>query len=271
MYFQEKIRLIQREANSLLCIGLDPDEEKIPVQFRDYDDPIFEFNRTVINATSDLVCGYKLNLAFFEVHGSHGWETLQKTLQIIPRDLIRIADGKRNDIGNSAEKYAAALLDEMDFDAVTVNPYMGTDSVAPFLKNPEKGAFILALTSNPGAGDFQKLRVGDEYLYEKIIDKAQEWNTNRNVGIVVGATQATELASIRKRVPDMPILLPGVGAQGGDLERSIRYGCSAEKDLLLVTVGRSVIYAGSDTDTFKERVRTEAEMLRTSIEEYRHA
>jgi orotidine-5'-phosphate decarboxylase len=265
MNLTEHIRAIQKASDSLLCIGLDPDLDKIPSFLKESDDPVFEFNRQIINATMDLVCGYKLNLAFYEVHGARGWESLNKTLQIIPRDLIRIADGKRNDIGNSAARYAQALLHEMDFDAVTVNPYMGADSIEPFLEKPEKGAFILALTSNPGAEDFQKLRVGDAYLYEKVIEKANEWNEHKNVGIVVGATQADELASIRRRVPDMPILLPGVGAQGGDLQSSVKYGCTADGDMLIINVGRSILYAGRQKKDFIEKVRQAAQNVNEEI------
>ncbi len=269
MNFQDRISEIQQSTRSLLCIGLDTDESKIPESLRSLDHPLVEFNKRIIDATADLVCAYKLNLAFYEVYGLKGWEALIETLAHIPSGLIRIADGKRNDIGNSADRYARALLEEMDFDAVTVNPYMGADTVEPFLKNPAKGAFVLALTSNPGSKDFQKLRVGSKYLYEKVVSKAKAWNTRRNVGLVVGATKPRELAGIRKTVPHMPILLPGVGAQGGDLKAAIRNGCTANGDGLLVNVGRSILYAGGDAGDFSPAIRREAENVVTNIQRYR--
>ncbi len=249
MTFKERLRQVQQERNSLLCIGLDPVIDKIPPQLQKTGEPIVAFNKHIIESTSDIVCAYKFNLAFYETHGPAGIEALEESLELAPPDVLLIGDGKRNDIGNSAERYADMLFEGLEFDAVTVNPYMGTDSVEPFIKYPDKGAFILALTSNPGAQDFQKLKVGNYYLYEKVVQRAKKWNTRDNVGLVVGATHPRELAAIRKRAPEMPILLPGVGAQGGDLKKSVEYGCSKKKDLLLINVGRSVIYANKVRDT----------------------
>jgi len=262
MNFSEKVREVQQRTNSLLCIGLDPVLEKIPSHLQKTGDPIVEFNKFIIETTSDIVCAYKFNLAFYEAQGVSGIEALEESLESVPNEILTIGDGKRNDIGNSAERYAETLFYGFEFDAVTVNPYMGTDSVEPFIRDPEKGAFILALTSNPGARDFQKLKVGDNYLYEKVIQRAKKWNTNNNIGFVVGATQPRELASIRKRVHDMPILLPGVGAQGGDLKKSVESGCSKKRDMLLVNVGRSIIYAQNVRDTALE--------IHTMINTYRN-
>ncbi len=252
MTFTERLRQIQQTCNSLLCIGLDPVLDKIPSHLQKTGDPIVEFNKHIIESTSDMVCAYKFNLAFYEAQGISGIEALEDSLELVPDGIITIGDGKRNDIGNSAERYAETLFDGFEFDAVTVNPYMGTDSVEPFIQYPEKGAFILALTSNPGAKDFQKLKVGDRYLYERVVQRAKKWNTSKNIGLVVGATQARELAGIRKLAPDMPILLPGIGAQGGDLKNSVEHGCTKNKDLLLINVGRSIIYANNVRDTAVE-------------------
>jgi len=252
MTFTERLRKIQQTCNSLLCIGLDPVLDKIPSHLQKTGDPVVEFNKHIIESTSDIVCAYKFNLAFYEVMGPAGIEALEDSLDLVPQEILTIGDGKRNDIGNSAERYAEMLFEGFEFDAVTVNPYMGTDSVEPFIKYPGKGAFILALTSNPGAKDFQKLKIGDRYLYEKVVQRAKKWNTGNNIGLVVGATQSRELAGIRKLASDMPILLPGIGAQGGDLKKSIENGCTRKKDLLLINVGRSIIYANNVRDSALE-------------------
>lgn len=252
MTFAERVRHIQREKNSLLCIGLDPVIDKIPPHLQKTGEPIVAFNKHIIEATADLVCAYKFNLAFYEIHGPAGIEALEESIELVPPEILTIGDGKRNDIGNSAERYAEMLFGGLDFDAATVNPYMGTDAVEPFIRDPDKGAFILALTSNPGAKDFQKLKTGNHYLYEKVVLQAKKWNEHDNVGLVVGATQPRELANIRKRVPAMPILLPGIGVQGGDLKKSIENGCTKEGDSLLINVGRSIIYSDSVRDSALE-------------------
>jgi orotidine-5'-phosphate decarboxylase len=252
MTFTEKVRNIQNTKNSLLCIGLDPVLGKIPPHIQKTGDPIVEFNKYIIDSTLDLVCAYKFNLAFYEAFGPTGIEALEDSIELVPPGILTIGDGKRSDIGNSSERYAEMLFDSMEFDAVTVNPYMGTDSVEPFLSYPEKGVFVLALTSNPGAKDFQKLKVGKQYVYEKVVQRAKIWNTQHNVGLVVGATQPRELARIRKLAPGMPILLPGIGAQGGDLKKSVEHGCSKHRDLLLINIGRSIIYANNVRDAALE-------------------
>jgi orotidine-5'-phosphate decarboxylase len=251
MSFIQKLREIQINQKSLLCIGLDVDAEKIPV---------LEFNRQIIEATHDLVCAYKPNLAFYEAMGELGLNTLRGTLKLIPKSIITIGDGKRGDIGNTAERYTRSLFDDFGFDSVTVNPYMGFDSVEPFLKNPDKGVFILALTSNPGSKDFQRLKIGAKPLYEKVVQAAKKWNAKKNIGLVVGATHPKELQRIRKMVPDMPILIPGIGKQGGDLKSAVRFGSDKNGQLAIINASRSIIYASSGRD-FAEAARAEARRM----------
>jgi orotidine-5'-phosphate decarboxylase len=270
MNFSERLREIQTDRDSLLCIGLDVDPDKIPAHLQSLANPVLEFNRQIVDATQDLVCAYKPNLAFYEAMGECGTIALQETVKLIPKSILTIGDGKRGDIGNSAERYARSLFNDFGFDAVTVNPYMGFDSVEPFMKNPEKGAFILALTSNPGSKDFQRLKVNARPLYEKIVQAAKRWNSNRNLGLVVGATHSRELQSIRKTVPEMPILIPGIGKQGGDLKSAIRYGCNKNGLLAIINASRSIIYASSGKD-FAEAARAEAIALRSKIQEYQEA
>ncbi len=263
-YFNEKLRLVQQQTQSLLCIGLDTDPQKLPQHFQRNARAVLDFNRAIIDATADLVCAYKPNLAFYEALGEEGWMVLKKTVEYIPSSVLSIGDGKRGDIGNTSERYASALFNDCRFDAVTVNPYMGTDSVEQFLQNPEKGVFLLALTSNAGSKDFQRLKVGRMPLYLKVVKKAVEWNKNNNIGIVVGATQATELKKVRAIAKELPILIPGIGAQGGDLKRSVLYGCSKKKDLAIINVSRSVLYASSGRD-FQEAARQAAQSVRDQI------
>jgi orotidine-5'-phosphate decarboxylase len=266
MSFTQKLREVQRQKKSLLCIGLDVDTDKVPQHLQSSANPILEFNRQIIEATSDLVCAYKPNLAFYEAMGERGLATLRETLKLIPKSVLTIGDGKRGDIGNTAEQYAKSLFGDFGFDSVTVNPYMGFDSVEPFLKNPEKGVFLLALTSNPGSKDFQRLKINGKPLYEKVVRTAKKWNINQNIGLVVGATHPRELKSIRKIVPEMPILIPGIGKQGGDLKSAIRDGCDKNGQLAIINASRCIIYASSGKD-FAEAARTEAKRM---LEEMRN-
>ena len=268
MNFTERLRTTQESRQSLLCIGLDPDPQKIPTGLHQHANPVAEFNRRIIEATGDLVCAYKLNLAFYEAMGDRGWQTLRETLTWVPKTVITIADGKRGDIGNSSEMYARSILDDFHFDASTVHPYMGWDSVRPFVRNAEQGAFVLALTSNPGAKDFQYLRVRGTPLYEHVVRRVKKWNTAGNLGLVVGATRPAQLKAIRKLAPALPILIPGIGAQGGDLRKSVRYGCDASGFLALLTAARSVLYASAGDD-FAAAARTAAIALRDEINTYR--
>jgi orotidine-5'-phosphate decarboxylase len=264
MNFYHRLRSLQTKTNSLLCVGLDPDLPKIPSSLRSKPYPLYEFNRRIIEATSDLVCAFKLNLAFYEGLGIKGMRMLEKTLSVIPSDNLTIGDGKRGDIGNTSLLYARALFADLGFDAATVNPYMGYDSVEPFLSNPARGAFILALTSNEGSRDFQYLKTRNRPLYHHVVSSAKSWNRKRNCGLVVGATRPAELRAIRKEAPDMPILIPGVGAQGGDLLSAVRFGCTSRGDLAIINVGRSVLYASGGKD-FADAARAIASQLRDAI------
>lgn len=268
MTFLQKLRHIQRKNNSLLCIGLDTDVTKVPESLYAYSDPQYEFNRRIIDATKDLVCAYKLNIAFYESAGEHGWYTVHQTLARIPEEIVTIGDAKRGDIANSAEKQAHLLCGDWEFAATTVNPLMGKDSVEPFYRRRDQCAFILTLTSNPGAKDFQYLKVKGKPLYEEIVRKAKEWNTKKNIGLVVGATRPAELKRVRALAADMPILIPGVGAQKGDLEAAVRYGCDKNGELAIMNVGRSIVYA-SHNDDFASRARETAMKYRDMINGYR--
>jgi orotidine-5'-phosphate decarboxylase len=260
MTFTQRLHEIQSKQNSLLCIGLDVDLEKIPEHLKSSTNPVLEFNSQIIEATKDLVCAYKPNLAFYEAMGERGLTALRETLKLIPKSVLTIGDGKRGDIGNTSERYAKSLFDDFGFDSITVNPYMGFDSVEPFLKNPEKGVFLLVLTSNPGSKDFQRLKINGKPLYEKVVRTAKKWNKNKNIGLVVGATHSRELKSIRMIVPDMPLLIPGIGKQGGDLRSAIRDGCDRTGQLAIINASRSIIYASSGKD-FADAARTEAKKI----------
>ncbi|MDX1902729.1 MAG: orotidine-5'-phosphate decarboxylase [Thermonemataceae bacterium] len=237
---------------SYLCVGLDTDISKIPKHLLSEKDPIFEFNKQIIDATLDFAIAYKPNIAFYEAQGTKGWESLQKTIAYLPKDVFKIADAKRGDIGNTSEMYAKAFFEEMTFDAVTIAPYMGADSIKPFLHYKNKWAIVLALTSNPSSADFemQKLENG-RYLYEEVLHTTQQWSDEQNMMYVVGATQAQHLEHIRKIIPKHFILVPGVGAQGGDLLEVAQFGMN-EKIGLLVNSSREILYASSGKDFGKQ-------------------
>lgn len=243
-----------KRKKSFLCIGLDTDLRKIPLHLRNTPDPIFEFNKQIIDATHDLCVAYKPNIAFYESIGSVGWESLEKTIDYLKgfKEIFTIADAKRGDIGNTSGMYAQAFLDLMDFDSITVAPYMGEDSVTPFLEYPGKWVILLALTSNKGANDFQ---FGHE-LYKMVLTKSQQWGNEDNMMYVVGATQASMLAAIRKIVPNHFLLVPGIGAQGGSLQEVVKYGMNNQCGLL-INSSRGIIYASDKTD-FAEKARAEA-------------
>jgi len=264
MTFFEKLLEITRKKDSLLCIGLDTDIEKIPEKLLKEDDPVFSFNKLIIDETCDLVCAYKINTAFYEVNGEKGWISLNKTSKYISEDVIKIADVKRGDIGNTAKKYASAFLSKLEFDAVTVNPYLGYDSIIPFIEYRDKGVFILCLTSNAGAQDFQKLKVDGKYLYQVVAEKVLSFNKYRNCGLVVGATFPEELRNIREIAPDMPFLIPGIGAQGGDLEKTVKFGTDSNGEMAIINSSRGIIYKSSGED-FARAARNAAEELRREI------
>ena len=250
-----------KNKSSYLCIGLDTDIEKIPPHLLKFEDPIFEFNKQIIEATKEYAVAYKPNLAFYEAHGVSGWTSLQKTLEIIPKDIFTIADAKRGDIGNTSSLYARAFFQQLNFDSITVAPYMGEDSVKPFLQFKDKWVILLAHTSNPGSADFQLLesKVTGRKLYEEVILKSQQWGSPDQLMYVVGATRADKIGEIRQLAPDHFFLVPGVGAQGGDLSEVSRYGMNKQCGLL-VNAARSIIYASSGED-FAEAAAKEAKAL----------
>jgi orotidine-5'-phosphate decarboxylase len=266
--FTDRLRAIQISQNSLLCIGLDTDITKLPPHFPRTADGVLSFNKQIIDATHDLACAYKLNLAFFEALGEHGWSVLNATRQYLPSAVIAIADGKRGDIGNSSDLYARSIFDELHFDATTVHAYMGRDSIEPFSRTPEHGVFVLALTSNPGARDLQYLKINGKPLYEKVVTRVKRWNTHANLGLVAGATRPAQLKRIRSLAPSLPILIPGVGAQGGDLKRAVQYGCDAHGLLAIINAGRNIIYASSGTDC-GDAARAAAVSMRDQINHWR--
>jgi len=270
MDWREKLTNVTSENNSLLCVGLDTDGGKIPrFLLRESQNPLFDFNKKIIDATKDLVCAYKLNMAFYEVAGIKGIEALEKTIQYIPHNIFIILDGKRNDIGNTAQKYAQSLFDTLKADAVTINPYLGKDGVSPFLEYQQKCSFILCRTSNPSAGDFQDLVVSSTPLYQIVARKIREWDTNKNCGAVVGATYPEELKTVRSLLgDDIPILIPGVGKQGGDVEKTVRNGTNANGEMALINSSREIIFAG-DKEDFAELARKKAESVRTTVNNYR--
>jgi orotidine-5'-phosphate decarboxylase len=264
MSFSSALRSIQQQQNSLLCVGLDTDLQKIPRFLLDRPDPVAAFNRRIIDATKDLVCAYKLNLAFYETLGDQAWDTLRQTLTHIPAEIVSIGDAKRGDIGNTAEMYAKTLFGTYSFSACTVSPYRGEDSVRPFANDPDRGVFVLTVTSNAGARDFQYLRVRGKPLYEHVIAKVKKWNSHDNFGLVVGATHPRELKRIRALAPDLPLLIPGIGAQGGDLTSAVRYGCDRHGEMAVINASRSILYASSGED-FADAARTAALNLKEEI------
>jgi orotidine-5'-phosphate decarboxylase len=254
-----------RQKSSFLCIGLDTDIRKIPGHLHRDKDPVFEFNRQIIDATADLCVAYKPNVAFYESMGATGWETLHKTAEYIPGDILKIADAKRGDIGNTSDMYARTFFDQMAFDAVTVAPYMGSDSVLPFLRYEGKWVILLALTSNQGAQDFQNKMIADSGrpLYEEVMATSATWAGDDRMMYVVGATRADHLEHIRTIVPEHFLLVPGIGVQGGDLQAVARKGFNKDCGLL-VNASRSILYAEKGRD-FAAGARRAALALRESM------
>ena len=257
-----------RKKRSFLCIGLDTDIKKIPAFLLEHEDPIFEFNKAIIDATAEYCVAYKPNLAFYESLGSAGIRSLEKTIDYIPDDIFTIADAKRGDIGNTSSLYARTFFDHMDFDSVTVAPYMGEDSVSPFLDYKGKWVILLALTSNKGSSDFQDLSIagGEHKLFEQVLIRSQLWGTEENLMYVVGATKAEKLSRVREIIPEHFLLVPGVGAQGGSLKEVAKYGMNSDCGLL-VNSSRGIIYASLEED-FADRAREEAKMLQEEMASY---
>jgi orotidine-5'-phosphate decarboxylase len=267
--FYTKLAKAHEENNSLLCIGLDPDPKHMPIP------DIAEFNRLIIEATSDLVCCYKPNLAFYEALGMQGLKALEKTLEFIPSFIPIIGDAKRGDVASTSRAYADAMFKQWGFDATTVNPYLGRDGIDPFIDYSDKGILVLCRTSNPGASEFQDLQVSyqDGYipLYEKVALSAKDWNRNGNIGLVVGATYPEELSKIRSICEDMFILAPGVGSQGGDLESTIQLGIKKDGLGIAINVSRSLLYASNNSSGFQAASRAVATELRDRINKARQS
>ncbi|UII21213.1 orotidine-5'-phosphate decarboxylase [Fulvivirga ligni] len=263
----ELISQIQQKQ-SYLCVGLDTDLDKIPKFLLEFEDPIFEFNKRIIDATKDYAVAYKPNIAFYEALGAKGWGSLQKTVEYIPEEIFTIADAKRGDIGNTSKLYAKAFFENMNFDSITVAPYMGKDSVTPFLEFEGKWVILLAHTSNPGSNDFQLMtnREHDTAFYEEVINKSRQWAGADELMFVVGATRADKIEQIRKIAPDNFFLVPGVGAQGGSLEEVSKYGMNEDCGLL-VNSSRGIIYASQGED-FAEAAGREAKALQQQMKQY---
>jgi len=258
-----------KKKKSYLCVGLDTDINKVPSHLLKTEDPVFEFNKQIIDATNEYSVAYKPNIAFYEAMGPKGWESLRKTLDYIPKDCFTIADAKRGDIGNTSSLYAKAYFQQMNFDSITVAPYMGEDSVKPFLEFHDKWVILLVHTSNPGSADFQQLETRDgKYVYEEVIFASQRWATADQIMYVVGATKADKIGTIRSLAPDHFFLVPGVGAQGGDLEAVSKAGMNAQCGLL-VNSSRAIIYASSGED-FAEAARKEAVKVQSDMSTYLH-
>ena len=258
----EQIRL----KKSYLCVGLDTDLARIPRHLLSHSDPVFEFNRLIIDATRDHCVAYKINTAFYEALGLKGWDAMQKTVDYIPATHFKIADAKRGDIGNTSSQYARAFFETLRFDAITLTPYMGEDSIRPFLEYKDKWAIVLGLTSNSGAKDFELIETGRGYLYEEVLTKASRWGTTENMMFVIGATQPEYFDKIRKITPDHFYLVPGIGAQGGSLEAISQKAIN--KDIgLLVNVSRDIIYA-SEKENFAEEATRAVASYQASMKNY---
>lgn len=255
-----------KKKKSFLCIGLDVDLNKIPSHLLETEDPIFEFNKAIIDATHDLCVSYKPNTAFYEAYGIKGWQSLEKTIKYLNEkypEIFTIADAKRGDIGNTSSMYAQAFFDDLQFDSVTVAPYMGKDSVEPFLAFPNKHTILLALTSNQGAFDFQTKDTEAKPLYQNVLETSKSWKNSEQLMYVVGATKAEYFQEIRRIVPDSFLLVPGVGAQGGSLQEVCRFGMNKQVGLL-INSSRGIIYASNQTD-FAEAARSEAFKLQSAM------
>lgn len=267
MNYTQRLNKIIRKKESHLVVGLDTDVNKIPEYFHEYSNPILEFNKEIISATKDFVAGYKLNSAFYEAAGGLGLNALKKSSDFIPEENIKIIDAKRGDIENTAEQYANIFLDEMEFDSITLSPYMGKDSITPFLSRAGKGAYVVALTSNPGYKDFQTLKVGKKYLYEVVIETVMKWGEG-SVGFVIGANHNKELKSFSTKFPEVPLLIPGVGSQGSELKSFMK---DLKSENFLINSSRSIIYAANQktkSEDFAEIISEATEKVNDEINEF---
>ena len=268
MSFKEKQHQATSRNNSLVCVGLDTDHTKLPDAVCERRDPVLYFNQKIIDATADLVCCYKPNFAFYGALGASGFATLQRTIEHVPDHVPVLIDAKVGDIGNTAEQYAQKFFCALDADALTVTPYMGHDAVAPFTAYRDRTTFLVCLTSNPGADDFEKQQMGDHPLYEHVIAKAHEWNAANNIGLVIGGTQPESFARVRELAPRLPLLIPGIGAQGGDVATAVKNGQDENGGGILVNSSRGIIFA-SQGDDYAEAARAAALELRDSINAHR--
>ncbi len=264
MSFNERLNQVCTEKNSLVCVGLDVDLNKVPSFILEKNEPLVYFCQAIIAATLPYAAAYKINTAFFEAYGVSGWEAMSKVAAYLPDDVIKIADAKRGDIGNTSQMYARAFFQEMNFDAMTVNPYLGYDAVAPFLEDENKGAFILCHTSNKGAADFQKFSDGKKALFERVAEQVQLWNVRHNCGLVVGATFPEEMKQVRSLAPELPFLVPGLGAQGGDFELAVRYATEPQGLGAIFNFSRGIIYPSAGED-FAEAAGNMARQIRDDI------
>jgi orotidine-5'-phosphate decarboxylase len=260
MTFLEKLQSIVGCSKPGLCVGLDPDPNRLPRLYRPDLSGISDFLQEVIRQSAPFASAYKVNTAFYEALGSKGWRLLEEIAEALPPNSIRIADAKRGDIGNTAERYAEAFLHRLPFDAVTINPYLGGDSLQPFLKNPDKGGYVLALTTNPGSKDLQYFSDGNERLYQRVLKLVSAWAPHGNLGAVVGATYPEELLEIRAAFPALPLLIPGVGAQGGDLQTIAKMPYSRRHGSVLVNVSRAILYAENNRQ-FPDNIRIACEQF----------
>jgi orotidine-5'-phosphate decarboxylase len=266
MAFLDLLLNATRRNRSLLCVGLDPDPSRIPERLRGAPDPIYAFCAAIVEATADLVCAFKPNIAFFEALGPAGMETLRRLIADMPRAVPVILDAKRGDMSSTAEAYAQAVFERMGADAVTLSPYLGGDSLAPFLRYADKGCIVLCKTSNPGSADFQELKLASgKPFYLEVARRARDsWNERGNLGLVVGATYPAVLAEVRALCPDLPLLVPGIGVQGGDLAAAVRAAVDAHGERAIISASRSIMYAGDGAD-FAEAARHETLRVREAI------
>lgn len=267
--FNERLNRLISDKSSYLCLGLDPDLDKIPSYLKYEKNPLRIFTHEIIEATKDIVVAYKANLAFYECEGQNGLEALNDLTTLIPKDVLLILDGKRGDIGNTSRKYAKAYFDHFGADAITVHPYMGFDSIEPFLQDPGKGSFVLTLTSNKGASDIQMLQIGPNPLHLVVAKKVEKWNSNNNCGLVVGATDVDGLRILRKSIPELPFLIPGIGTQGGDLKEVLKYGRDKQGTGLLINIGRDIMFAGQGKD-FAQQARKKTLMYSEEMSKLMH-
>ncbi|GDX63686.1 orotidine 5'-phosphate decarboxylase [Chlorobiota bacterium] len=258
-----KQRLLERQKaiSSRLCVGLDTEISKIPPFLQGSESPITTFNASIIESTSMHASAYKINTAFYEQYGEHGWQALKNTISMVPNEVFTIADAKRADIGNTSSAYARAIFDDLNCDAITVNPYMGYDSLAPFLEREDRMVIILALTSNPGSKDFQRLISEGKPLYQHVIERVLSWNSSASIGFVIGATHPDELSMIRSYAPDEMLLIPGIGAQGGDIDAIMKANADGP---VMINVSRAIQYAG-DSEDFGEKAYEAAQFYKERI------